>query len=273
MISFPKAKINIGLRITARRPDGYHDIETLFYPLPLCDALEFVVPGHKTGRDELIITGLNIDTKSGSNLVIKILQKVRKIHALPYLKIHLHKAIPAGAGLGGGSSDAACMLLSLNKCFDLALSDVELRKIALEAGSDCPFFLDPVPSYATGRGEIFRSVKAFLEGYWLVLLNPGIRISTREAYINSSPLKPENNLEELVSLDISLWKDLIINDFEKYVFKLYPHIENLKKALYRSGALYSSLSGSGSSVYGIFKEKPELPQYLKDYKIFEGFIR
>jgi 4-diphosphocytidyl-2-C-methyl-D-erythritol kinase len=270
MITFPKAKINLGLRVTGKRPDGYHDIETIFYPVSLSDALEFVIlPGRP--EDEIVVTGLEIKTKPENNLVIKALRRLRERHSFPVLKIHLHKAIPSGAGLGGGSSDAACMLKAINKYLRLNLSLQELKAIALDIGSDCPFFIEYVPSVATGRGEILKPLKAnFLEGYYIILLNPGISISTKEAYYNTFISSSDTNLEQLASLHLSKWKKLIVNDFEDYAFKLYPVISEIKRSLYKSGAVYSSMSGSGSSVYGIFAKKPEITTKLRDYLIYEG---
>lgn len=270
MISFPRAKINIGLRVTGKRQDGFHDIETIFYPAGLCDALEFVVPSGKVKEDELVVTGINIGSKPKENLVMRAVKKMREKYDLPFLKIHLHKKIPASAGLGGGSSDAACMIKSINKCFSLEIDSVTLRRIALEIGSDCPFFIDPVPSIATGRGEILKPINYLPEGLILILLNCGIRISTRDVYNNCIPGKPSASLEDLVKLPLSEWKDLIINDFEKYVFSLYPEVEDLKNSLYMAGALYSSMSGSGSTVYGIFNKNPEIPDRIKQYSLFEG---
>jgi 4-diphosphocytidyl-2-C-methyl-D-erythritol kinase len=272
MISFPKAKINIGLRIISKRSDGFHDIETLFYPVGLCDALEFVVPSGKVDGDELTVTGIDIKTRHDKNLVIKAVKKLREKFPVPYLKIHLHKAIPSGAGLGGGSSDAACMLKSVNKCFDLSLSDDELRAYALTLGSDCPFFINPEPSVAKGRGEELKVVRPILEGFYLALINPRIHISTRDAYLNSTPRVPEKSLERLISSNPEEWKESVKNDFEDYVFKLYPQINEIKRSLYRLGALYSSMSGSGSTIYGIFREKPELNKKLRDYLIWEGLF-
>jgi 4-diphosphocytidyl-2-C-methyl-D-erythritol kinase len=272
MISFPKAKINLGLRITGKRADGFHDIETVFYPVGLSDALEFVVHPSLRNEDELTVTGFNPGIRFERNLVIRAVRKLREIFPLPFLKIHLHKVIPTGAGLGGGSADAACMLRSVNRRFNLSLSDSELRSYALELGSDCPFFIDPSPSFAIGRGEILSPVKPVLEGYYLVLINPGIHISTREAYLNSFPSKPEKSLEQIISFDVSKWKKLIKNDFEDYAFKVYPQIGDIKKALYKAGALFSSMTGSGSTVYGIFEEKTKVPGKLKDFVIYEGVM-
>lgn len=265
MIVFPNAKINIGLRITARRPDGYHDIETVFYPLDLCDALEFVTGG----KDELAVTG--IDTGSGpkDNLVMKALGKLREKHHFPFVKMHLHKVIPAGAGLGGGSSDASHLLKSLNRFFALGITDEELKSVSLGIGSDCPFFIDNVPAYATGRGEILEPVPAFLDGCYIVLVNPGVHISTKEAYSNYVPSKPSSNLKDLVLLPVTEWKNRIVNDFEDFAIGKYPVIGDIKQALYDSGAVFSLMSGSGSSVFGIFREKPVLPEAFARFVIFE----
>lgn len=272
MITFPKAKINLGLRVTGKRTDGYHDIETLFYPLELTDALEFVLYSGPGKEDELTVTGINIGTRPENNLVLRAVKKLRETFPVPLLRIHLHKAIPSGAGLGGGSSDAAYILKGINKCLNLSVSDSKLKSIALELGSDCPFFINPVPSLATGRGEILKPVGDLLEGYYIVLLNPGISISTRDAYINSQVSESEKNLQVLLNHPVTDWKKTITNDFENYAFKLYPQISGLKKALYSSGAVYSSMSGSGSTVYGIFTKKPEIASKHRKYIIFEGIL-
>lgn len=272
MISFPGAKINIGLRVLSRRADGYHDIETFFYPVGLCDALEFVVPPASPDEDELTVTGIDINTRPDRNLIIKALKKLRERYPLPFLKIHLHKAIPSGAGLGGGSADAACMIRSADRCFNLGMNDREMKELALSIGSDCPFFLKPVPSIAKGRGEELTPSEPILKGYHLVLINPGIHISTRDAYLNSTPEHQKKELSELLSHDIGEWKKKVKNDFEDYAFKVYPVIGEIKKSLYLSGALYSSMSGSGSTVYGIFERKPDIESKIKKYVIWEGLL-
>jgi 4-diphosphocytidyl-2-C-methyl-D-erythritol kinase len=271
MITFPKAKINLGLRITGKRPDGYHNIETIFYPVGLSDALEFVLLPGKS-EDEIVVTGLEIKTRPENNLVIKAIKALRKIYSIPVLKIHLHKAIPSGAGLGGGSSDAACLLKAINKYLRLDLNIRELKTIALDIGSDCPFFIEPVPSVATGRGELLKPVMTLLEGFFIILVNPGISISTKDAYNNTQISSSGKNLEQLALLHPSKWRKLIVNDFEDYAFKLYPRIGEIKRSLYRSGAVYSSMTGSGSTVYGIFSGKPEIPVRLRDYIIYEGVL-
>ncbi len=272
MVSFPKSKINLGLRITGKRDDGYHDIETVFYPVNLCDALEYVISDDKNGRDTLTVTGVVFRCSPEDNLVLRAVSKLRSMFDLPYFKIHLHKAIPAGAGLGGGSSDAASVLKMMNRHLGLAMSLTGMKEFALEIGSDCPFFIESVPSLATGRGEILEPVSDMLKNMYVLLLNPGLKVSTREAYEECDPANQEASLGELVKKPVSEWKDQIINDFEKTVFKRHPVIGVLKDKLYSAGALYSSMSGSGSTVYGIFPEKPALPGDLKKLLIYEGLL-
>jgi 4-diphosphocytidyl-2-C-methyl-D-erythritol kinase len=272
MIVFPISKINIGLRITGKRDDGFHNIETVFYPVRLSDALEFVVSDQSAGKDILTLSGINIDGDSDNNLIIKTLSKLRNIHDFPFLKVHLHKAIPIGAGLGGGSSDAACLLKAVNKHFELNIDTEELNSLALEIGSDCPFFIDGKPSYATGRGEFLTHLKPLPVETYMVLLNPGVGINTSEAYRNCKPGIPDKDLDFLYSLPVNEWKNLIVNDFEDYAFKVHPIIGAIKTELYNSGAVFSLMSGSGSSVYGLFSKKPVLPESLKKFVIWEGVM-
>jgi 4-diphosphocytidyl-2-C-methyl-D-erythritol kinase len=272
MVVFPKAKINLGLRITGKRHDGYHDLETIFYPVSLCDALEFVVSQDASKNDILTVTGIDTGGDPRDNLVSKTVRRLRVKYKFPILRIHLHKVIPFGAGLGGGSSDSASLLKSVNRCFRLGISEKELKSISLEMGSDCPFFIDGIPAYATGRGEVLSPVNVVLKGYYLVLLNPGIVVNTREAYQNCSPGKTSTILRDNITRPVTEWKDLIINDFEDVVFTKHPEIGGLKNDLYRSGALFSLMSGSGSSVYGIFRGKPELPDHLRGSIIYEGIM-
>jgi 4-diphosphocytidyl-2-C-methyl-D-erythritol kinase len=272
MIVFPIAKINIGLRITEKRTDGFHNIETIFYPIHLCDALEFVVSDQTINYDILKVTGIDTGGAPGDNLVMKGIRRLREKKFFPYLKIHLHKAIPVGAGLGGGSSDAACILKSVNRYFELQIDNIDLKSLAMEIGSDCSFFVDGVPSFASGRGEILSEVNPALKEHYLVLVNPGTSINTAEAYKNCKPGKTSENLQELFRLPLSNWKKTIVNDFEAFAFKKQPLIGELKDELYKSGALFSLMSGSGSSVYGIFQEKPELTPRLKEYVIWEGIL-
>jgi 4-diphosphocytidyl-2-C-methyl-D-erythritol kinase len=272
MVIFPKAKINIGLRITEKRSDGYHNLETIFYPVCLCDAIEFVIPIEKSDHDIIEVTGNYTETDPENNLVIKAIKMLRTVSDFPFLKIHLHKAIPAGAGLGGGSSDASTILKALNRFFGMNLESSKLKELSLNLGSDCPFFIDCVPSYAEGRGELMKPVKSLPHGLYIVLLNPEIHISTKEAYSSCKPARPVTSLEDLYKQDISEWKNTIVNDFEEYVFRKHPLISFIKESLYETGASYSSMSGSGSTVFGIFQEAPVLPKSLNKYVIYSGLL-
>jgi 4-diphosphocytidyl-2-C-methyl-D-erythritol kinase len=273
MIVFPKAKINLGLRITAKRNDGYHDIETVFYPVSLYDALEFVASPQPAEKDVLTVTGISVGATPQENIVMKAVLKLREKYSFPWLRIHLHKVIPHGAGLGGGSSDAACMLKSLNRHFNLSIGEKELKSMALEIGSDCPFFINGDPAFASGRGEILESITPVLSGYYLILVNPGVGINTREAYQNCRPATPVTSLLLLTARDIAEWKESIFNDFEEFAFQKHPVIRKIKDDLYRAGALFSSMSGSGSCVYGIFSKKPgKIPGPLRKIVIWEGLV-
>jgi len=272
MVIFPKAKINIGLRITGKRSDGFHNLETIFYPVYLCDAIEFIVPEQPLKSDIFQVTGVLSDSGFANNLVMMAVIKIREVSKIPFLRIHLHKAIPVGAGLGGGSSDAATMLKSLNRHFDLGISNEKLKAISLELGSDCPFFLESNPAYAEGRGELLTHVQSLTEGLHLLMINPGIHVNTREAYSYCTPKQPDTNLTDLYNLDISQWKNLIINDFEEFIFSKYPQIALIKMKMYEMGAVYSSMSGSGSTVYGIFYNKPEIPDSLRNQVIYSDIL-
>jgi 4-diphosphocytidyl-2-C-methyl-D-erythritol kinase len=272
MIVFPKAKINLGLRIIRKRNDGYHDIETLFYPVGLGDALEFVIQNNPQYKDQLTVTGIDTGGDPEDNLVIKTIKMLRESYSFPYLKVHLHKVIPLGAGLGGGSSDAAFLLKGINRHYRLSIDAGKLKEIALELGSDCPFFINCIPSFASGRGEELQPVSSFLKGYHITLLNPGVGINTREAYLNCRPEIPSTSLLKLTERSVDEWKGLIINDFEEYAFNKYPQIGHMRDELYNSGALFSSMSGSGSTVYGIFSGKPRISDRLKDFVIWEEIL-
>jgi 4-diphosphocytidyl-2-C-methyl-D-erythritol kinase len=272
MIVFPNCKINIGLRITGKRSDGFHNIETIFYPVGLSDALEFVIPDNPVGKDILTVTGIDTCSEPDSNLVMKAIILLREKHKFPFLKIHLHKAIPIGAGLGGGSSDAACLLKVITKYFKLNITGNEIKALALVLGSDCPFFIECTPSMATGRGEVLTPVKEALSGFYLVLLNPGLGINTAEAYRNCKAEPSSDSLKQIYELPVTEWKGRILNDFEDFAFGKHPVIGRIKEDLYNSNALFSLMSGSGSSVYGIFQKKPELDQDLRKFIIWEGMI-
>jgi 4-diphosphocytidyl-2-C-methyl-D-erythritol kinase len=253
MICFPNAKINLGLQVVSGRPDGYHNIETVFYPVPLCDALE-IVPS-ETGETTFSQTGIPVDGNPADNLVMKAFRLLEKDFDLPEIAIYLRKQIPFGAGLGGGSADAAFMLKLVNDFAGLGLSVEQLEKYAGQLGADCPFFIRNNPVFAEGIGNIFTPVEISLQGYCLVLVKPDIHVSTKEAYAGITPKRPVFRLPEIIRLPPGEWKDRMVNDFEEGIFARYPAIGEIKKALYNRGAIYASMSGSGSSVFGIF-EKP-----------------
>lgn len=251
MIVFPNCKINLGLQVLGKRTDGYHNIETVFYPLPFHDVLEVIQAYGTTKNYELFLSGNKIDGDAESNLCVKAYQLLKKdFPQLSTIKIYLHKVIPAGAGLGGGSANGAFMLMLLNDKFNLKISQEQLLNYALQLGSDCPFFIINKPCFAQQRGEVLKPVQLSLSGYKLLLINPGIHINTGWAFTQISFSK--SDIKNHISLPVEQWKNHLINDFEKPVFEHHPAIKNIKDQLYTSGALYASMSGSGSTVYGIF---------------------
>lgn len=255
MLTFPNAKINLGLHVTSKRTDGYHDIETIFYPIKeLSDILE-IVPSKETS---LLLSGLKIDGNIDSNLCIKAYHMLRKDFDLPPIKIYLHKIIPLGAGLGGGSSDAAFSLSAINKLFHLNLNNEDLKQYAAVLGSDCSFFIENSPSFAHGRGEILEPISLDLSLWKFIVVKPNIHVSTADAYSGVSPRKPTLDLRYLIQDSPESWKNRLVNDFEKSVFEKHPRIREIKEKLYKEGAIYASMSGSGSSVFGLFKEVPHL---------------
>lgn len=252
MIVFPNCKINLGLHILQKREDGFHDLETFFVPVDLRDALEILPCKHQT---ELVISGLSAGT-SEDNLCLKAYRLLKKDHPqLPEIRIHLHKAIPIGAGLGGGSADASFTLELLNEKFAINIPPKKMYEYALMLGSDCPFFLLNKSSLATGRGEELEEVNIALSQYNIALINPRIHISTAEAFKNIVPHIREKKIKEIINQPIERWKDELQNDFEKYAFEKYPEIRKIKEDLYEGGALYAAMSGSGSTVFGIFKKE------------------
>lgn len=253
MISFPNAKINIGLNVVSKRPDGYHNLETIFYPVKLSDALELTESDHT----EFTTSGIKIDGNPENNLVFKAYQLLTSDFELPPVNIHLHKVIPFGAGLGGGSADAAFTLKMLNNFFNLKISSDKLESYAAKIGADCPFFIKNKPTFANGIGDQFHPINLDLSEFKIIIVKPNIAVSTPDAYKNVIPAKPDFNLKDIEDLPIENWKDIIKNDFEKSVFPKYPEIEHLKNTLYENGALYASMSGSGAAVFGIFRHMPE----------------
>jgi 4-diphosphocytidyl-2-C-methyl-D-erythritol kinase len=275
MLVFPNAKINLGLHILGKREDGYHDIETVFYPIGLCDFLE-ILPNRGISRhlkDHVFeITGQHPGGRNRDNLVIKAWKELRKTHKLPPSRIHLHKLIPAGSGLGGGSSDAAHVLKAVNTLYELNLSAEELDKKASVLGSDCPFFIRNTPSLGTGRGDELEHCPLSLKGYYLYLVYPGIHVQTGMAYRNSLPKPPGRPLAEVIRQAPETWRSDLVNDFENQVFRMFPDLAMMKEKLYDSGAIYASMSGSGSSVYGLFKEKPEDLRFSENYFIWQKYL-
>jgi 4-diphosphocytidyl-2-C-methyl-D-erythritol kinase len=268
MLCFPNAKINLGLNIISKRTDGFHDIETVFCPAALSDILEFVrEPDMEPGECTLNVTGIPVEGTRNDNLVIKAYQLLSHDFNLPALHVHLHKLIPPGAGLGGGSSDAAFMLQNLNKEFGLALDEQVLSGYAASLGSDCVFFFKNRPAFGYERGNRLRELSGFPENLRLVIVNPGIHISTAFAYASVTPRKPRRPLEELIRLPVSQWKKWIVNDFESGMIYRHPVIGEIRDKLYDLGALYASMTGSGSSVYGIFRKEVPAAQDL-----FRGFF-
>ena len=269
MLTFPNAKINLGLNITEKRPDGYHNLETIFYPVPIEDALEINILNEGKGKFRLHQAGLEIEGEAENNLVVKAYKLLDDRFNLPPVDIHLFKHIPSGAGLGGGSADASCMLRLLRDMFSLPLSDDGLAVYAARLGADCPFFIYNRPMLAEGIGERLSPIDISLRGYFLVLVKPEISVSTADAYSLVTPAVPSLSLPDVLSRPVVEWKELLVNDFEKSVFKHYPVLSHLKQQLYDKGAVYVSMSGSGSTMYGLFEILPK-ELYFPDSRIWTG---
>ena len=254
MITFPNAKINLGLNIVEKRPDGYHNLETIFYPINLQDALEVTRRENNDKEYTLHISGSPLEGEPEDNLVVQAYKLLKKDYpGLLPVDIHMYKHIPAGAGLGGGSSDTACMIKLLNDKFSLRLSTERMEEYAAKLGADCAFFIRNKPVFATGIGNLFEPVELSLKGYHIILIKPDIFVSTRDAFAEIKPVRPAVSLKEIVKQPMETWKNSMKNDFEDSVFKKFPEIAAIKDELYDLGAVYAAMSGSGSSVYGIFK--------------------
>lgn len=252
MVVFPNCKINIGLYITGKRADGYHNLETVFYPVPWTDVLELVPSGDS--QSTLTMTGREVAGKVEQNLVWQAYERLHTLFPdlVPPLSIFLHKVLPMGAGLGGGSADGAFMLRAVNDFCNLGLSETQLVDMALSLGSDCPFFIRNTPQYATGRGEVMEPIQLDLSNYSIQLVCPELAIATKDAFSRITPRTAPLDLRRLTDMPVIDWKDQVYNDFETSVFHQYPVLADIKSQLYEGGALYASLSGSGSTVYGIF---------------------
>jgi len=267
MIVFPNAKINIGLSITEKRPDGFHNIETVFYPVHgFCDCLEFIESKELTFEN----LGIHIDAPIEKNLCVKAWKVFKKYYDIPPIHIVLYKNIPFGGGLGGGSADASFLLSAINEQFTVGATTEELEKMALELGSDCPFFINNKPIFAQGRGEIFSPISISLANYWIVLAKPDVAVGTAEAYRGVTPFKRDKNLAETIPANIADWNNIVVNDFEQSIFKLHPEIELVKNKLYESGAVYASMSGSGATVYGIFEKETNISDLPV---VWQGFLQ
>jgi 4-diphosphocytidyl-2-C-methyl-D-erythritol kinase len=272
MISYPNAKINLGLNVVEKRSDGYHNIESVFYPVPLCDILE-ILPS-ASGEATFQTSGLPVPGPHSENLCLKAFDIIQSAVRSPQpadfspqsavrrppsaLSIYLHKQLPTGSGLGGGSSDGAFALKMMNEIFGLFIDEEKMVQMALRLGSDCPFFIRNRPAFAEGRGEILSDINVDLKGYFLALVIPPVQVSTAQAYGMLTPGKPPVSVKEITALSVDSWKDKLGNDFEKPVFEKFPEIGEVKKKLYGLGAIYASMSGSGSAVYGLFRNPVSL---------------
>jgi 4-diphosphocytidyl-2-C-methyl-D-erythritol kinase len=262
MITFPIAKINLGLNVVERRPDGYHNLETVFFPVQLKDALEVQVMDEAFPSPydcDLKVTNIDIEGDEQRNLVVRAYNLLKQdFPQMPRVHAHLYKAIPTQAGMGGGSSDCAAMLLLLNDMFSLGLTQQQLIDYAAKLGADCPIFILNRPAYAEGIGERLQTIDLSLKGYFLAVVRPNIPVPTKEAFSRIVPHKPAKNCLEVVRQPIETWREELVNDFEESVFALHPEIGAVKQRLYKLGAAYAAMSGSGSALFGIFKEKPTL---------------
>lgn len=265
MICFPGAKINLGLNIVEKRSDGFHNIETVFYPINWCDALEAIEnKQYKQGNEKLCLTltGISIEGNTDDNIISKAYKLLDAKYNLPPVLAHLHKAIPMGAGLGGGSADGAFFIKLLSEKFNLNLTTEEQINFAKQLGSDCAFFIENKAVFASGKGDVFAKIKIDLSKYHLVVVYPATHSNTAEAYKGIVPAKPKRNIQEVVSSDIKTWRSDLINDFEKSIFVRYTELEKIKSILYDKGALYASMSGSGSAMYAIFEKDMDLKEFV-----------
>ena len=269
MICFPNAKINLGLNVTEKRSDGFHNIETIFYPIGWNDALEVVV-AKKYSRKEftLHLSGIPISGNTNDNLLYKAYKLMQHIRLLPKIEVYLHKSLPMGAGLGGGSSDAAFFIKLLNEQFSLELTEFETLDISKKLGSDCAFFVKNSPVFAFQKGDIFTDISLDLSSLYIAVVYPNIHSNTKEAYSLITPQKPSQSVLEIIKQPIATWKTDLVNDFETSIFKLYPAVKKVKDDLYSLGALYASMSGSGSAVFGLFDHEPD----IKHLQMFPNWI-
>ncbi len=269
MIVFPNCKINLGLYVKNKRADGFHNIETVFYPVSLSDVLEIIKAKKET---KIHIKGIKIPDSKNSNLCIKAYELIRKDHDIPPVDIYLYKKIPAGAGLGGGSSDGAFTIKLLNTMFSLNLSVKQMQDYAQKLGSDCAFFINNKPSFACEKGNKLEPAKPDIDNYYISLVKPDISINTKAAYSEIKPCDNRKSIKEIIRQPIDTWKKELSNDFEKIVFKKYPEIKSIKDRMYEAGAIYASMSGSGSAVYGIFDKKTDILPLFSKYFVWQGYF-
>jgi 4-diphosphocytidyl-2-C-methyl-D-erythritol kinase len=266
MITFPSAKINIGLNIIKKRNDGYHNLETIFYPIKIKDALE-IIESSEMGFET---SGIAIPGQSSDNLCLKAYDLLKKDFDLPNINIHLHKKIPIGAGLGGGSADAAFFIKLVNDKFNLALTESKMQDYCRKLGADCAFFIQNKPVYAFDKGDVFEAIDLDLSNYHLTLVMPAVHVSTAEAYNGVNPKQPSISLKELIKLPLAEWQGKITNDFEEHILNNHPQIAKVKTDLLAAGALFALMSGSGASVYGIFEKPVDLSLLEKENLVFNG---
>jgi 4-diphosphocytidyl-2-C-methyl-D-erythritol kinase len=283
MLVYPNVKINLGLFITGKRPDGFHNIESVFYPIPWTESLEVIADSGKSAAEYEALSFAEkgnvrffsynnpIPGTAESNLCIKVFDLLEAWFNLPKTEIHLLKSLPIGAGLGGGSADAAFTLRALKDYYNLVISDHEAKELLAKVGSDCPFFWTNKPAFVFGRGEQMRTLDLDLSDYHFVLVNPNIHISTKEAYAGVSPKNPPIDLAMLEWLDVDDWREVVKNDFEDHLLDNYPQIADIKERLYHLGAAFASMTGSGSTVYGIFKTPIDLPAEWTEYQVWKSW--
>ncbi|MBQ8157666.1 MAG: 4-(cytidine 5'-diphospho)-2-C-methyl-D-erythritol kinase [Prevotella sp.] len=262
MICFPCAKINLGLNVIRRRSDGYHDLETVFYPVPIQDALEVQLMDKQFPSVvdcDLKISNIQIEGDEQKNLVVRAYQLLKQDYPqIPRVHAHLYKQIPTQAGMGGGSSDCAAMIQLLNRMFDLKLDEQQMIRYAAKLGADCPFFILNRPAYAEGIGERLYPIEVDLRGWWLAVVRPNIPVPTKDAFALITPQQPQHHCIDVIKEPVEDWKDLLVNDFENSVFQLHPEIGEVKQSLYRMGAVYAAMSGSGSALFGLFRSPVNL---------------
>jgi 4-diphosphocytidyl-2-C-methyl-D-erythritol kinase len=270
VISFPNAKINIGLHVVSKRADGFHNIETVMLPVPLFDALEVLPAEDKSFC--FTQTGLDIAGASDENLCVRVWRMMSRHHGIPAVRIHLHKQIPMGAGLGGGSSNGAFVLKMLNDLLGMGMDIDSLEESSLLIGSDCPFFIRNVPALATGRGEKLTPLSLTLKGLYLLIVMPSFHVPTAKAYQWVTPDSSRPSLSELITLPVARWQDVLMNDFEQEVFARHPDGLRLKQALYEQGAVYAQMTGSGSAFFGIFENLPEFVSFPDVRIVYKGML-